>query len=58
MVGEVLGGMAAFTNMLNIAKGLHDIHDAVARDRAVIDLQKEILSAQTQQCLSLRRSAN
>ena len=32
-----------------------DIHDATARDRAVIDLQREILSAQEQQFELIRR---
>jgi hypothetical protein len=34
-----------------MAKGLQDIHDTVARDRAVIELQKEILSAQSTQAV-------
>jgi hypothetical protein len=34
---------------------LQNIHDAAARDRAVIDLQKEILSAQSEQFTLLQR---
>jgi hypothetical protein len=49
MVAEVFGGVAAFKNMYDMAKGLLDIHDAVARERAVLDLQREILAAREQQ---------
>lgn len=49
MVGEVFAGIGAFKAMFDMAKGLGSIHDAAARDRAVIELQKEILAAQAAQ---------
>jgi hypothetical protein len=41
--------------MFDMAKALQGIHDATARDRAVIELQKEILSAQAAQTTLLQR---
>jgi Zn finger protein HypA/HybF involved in hydrogenase expression len=49
MVGEVFAGIGALKTAFDMAKGLNSIHDAVARDRAVIELQKEILAAQAAQ---------
>jgi hypothetical protein len=49
MVAEVFAGLGALKTAFNMAQGLQDIHDAVARDRAVIELQKEILAAQAAQ---------
>jgi hypothetical protein len=49
MVAEVFAGPAAFKNMFDMASGLQKIYDTVARDRAVLDLQREILAAQAQQ---------
>jgi hypothetical protein len=49
MVAEVFAGLGAIKTAFDMAKGLQNIHDTVARDRAVIELQKEILSAQSTQ---------
>ncbi|WGJ14133.1 hypothetical protein QEV83_15975 [Methylocapsa sp. D3K7] len=49
MTAEIFAGLSAFKTMFDMAKALQDIHDTTARDRAVIDLQKEILSAQSAQ---------
>lgn len=49
MVAEVIGGISAIKSAFDIAKGLQSLHDAAARDRAVIDLQKELLAAQQAQ---------
>jgi hypothetical protein len=49
MVGEIFAGLSSVKTAFDMTKALHDIHDATARDRAVIELQKEILSAQAAQ---------
>ena len=49
MVGEAFASLSAIKTAFDMAKGLQDIHDAAARDRAVIELQKEILAAQAAQ---------
>jgi hypothetical protein len=49
MVAEIFAGLGAFKTMFDMAKALQGIHDATARDRAVIELQKEILTAQAAQ---------
>jgi cell division protein FtsB len=49
MAAEVFAGLGAIKTAFDMAKGLHSIHDVAARDRAVIDLQKEILAAQQAQ---------
>jgi hypothetical protein len=49
MVGEIFGGISALKTAFDMAKGLENIHETVARDRAIIDLQKEILAAQAAQ---------
>jgi hypothetical protein len=55
MVAEVLGGISAFKAMFDMAKSLKDINDATVRDRAVIELQKEILGAQVAQAALVER---
>jgi hypothetical protein len=49
MPAEILGGITTFKTALDIAKGLKDINDTVARNQAVIDLQQTILDAQRAQ---------
>lgn len=49
VVTETIAGLSAVKTAFDMAKALQGIHDATARDRAVIDLQKEILSAQSAQ---------
>ena len=49
MVAEVFAGLGAIKTAFDMAKGLGNIRDAALRDRAVIELQKEILSAQATQ---------
>jgi hypothetical protein len=46
MPAEIFGGISALKTALDIARGLKDINDAVARNQAVIDLQQTILDAQ------------
>ncbi len=46
MVGEVFAGIGAFNGLLNAAKALRDMDNAMARNSAVIELQGQILSAQ------------
>jgi formylmethanofuran dehydrogenase subunit E len=41
--------------MLDMAKGLKDIHDANVRNRAIIELQQQILDAQAEQSSLLER---
>lgn len=49
VVAETIGGLSALKTAFDMSKALQGIHDAVAHDRAVIELQKEILSAQAAQ---------
>ena len=49
MVAEIFGGISALKTAFDMAKGLENIHETVARDRATIDLQKGILAAQREQ---------
>lgn len=55
MVSEIYGGIGAFKAMFDMAKGLKDISDAAIRNRAVIELQEEILGAQVSQSALLER---
>jgi hypothetical protein len=49
VVAETIAGLGAIKTAFDMAKGLESIHETVARDRAVIELQKEILAAQSTQ---------
>jgi hypothetical protein len=49
MVGEVFAGLSAIKTALDLAKGLKDIDDATRRNAAVIELQEQILDAQSEQ---------
>jgi len=49
MAGEIFASLGAIKTAFDMAKALENIHDVTTRDRAVIDLQKEILAAQQQQ---------
>ena len=55
IVAETIAGLGAAKTAFDMARGLQNIHDAAARDRAVIDLQKEILTAQSAQFTLLER---
>lgn len=55
MIGEAFAGLSAIKTAFDMTQGLQSIHDAVARDRAVIELQKEILLAQSAQAALLDR---
>jgi hypothetical protein len=46
MVGEVFAGISAFNGLLNAAKALREMDNAMVRNSAVIDLQGKILAAQ------------
>lgn len=58
MAAELIMGLGAIKTAFDLAKGLKDIHDVAARDRAVIDLQKEILAAQQAQFALVERVSN
>jgi hypothetical protein len=45
MVAEIFGGLSALKTAFDMTQALQNIHETVAHDRAVIELQKEILSA-------------
>jgi hypothetical protein len=49
VVAETIAGLGAVKTAFDMAKALQGIHETTARDRAVIELQKEILSAQAAQ---------
>jgi rubrerythrin len=49
MVGELFAGLSALKAALDMSQTLSNIHDVTTRDRAIIELQKEILSAQAAQ---------
>jgi hypothetical protein len=49
MVGELFAGLSALKAAFDMSQTLSNIHDVTTRDRAVIELQKEILSAQAAQ---------
>jgi hypothetical protein len=49
MVAEVLAGVSALKNALDIAKAIKGMSDAAAINAAVIELQDQILAAQTNQ---------
>lgn len=55
MVGEAIAGLSAIKTAFDMTKALQNMHDAVARDRAVIELQKEILAAQSAQATLVQR---
>lgn len=55
MAAELIMGLGAIKTAFDLAKGLKDIHDVAAHDRAVIDLQKEILTAQQAQFALVQR---
>jgi ribosomal protein L29 len=49
MVGEAFAGLSAIKAAFDIAKGLKDIDDVTRRNAAIIELQEELLAAQTAQ---------
>ncbi|MBR0703126.1 hypothetical protein JQ599_24710 [Bradyrhizobium diazoefficiens] len=49
VLAETVSGLGAVKTAFDMAKALQSIHDTTARDRAVIDLQREILAAQEAQ---------
>jgi hypothetical protein len=49
VVAETIAGLGAVKTAFDMAKALQNIHETTARDRAVIELQKEILVALTAQ---------
>lgn len=55
MFAETIAGLGAVKTAFDMAKALESIHETVARDRAIIDLQKEILAAQAAQFALLER---
>jgi hypothetical protein len=55
VVAETYAGLNAVKTAFDMARALKDIHDATERDRVVLDLQREILSAQEQQFALVRR---
>jgi hypothetical protein len=55
MVAEIYASISAFKTMFDMAKGLKDINDAAIRNGAVIELQEQILSAQTAQAALIQQ---
>jgi hypothetical protein len=55
MAAEVMTGLSIFSSMMNIAKTLKDIDNAVNRNAAVIELQSQIFSAQATQTTLIAR---
>ena len=55
MVAEIFGSPSAFKAMFDMAKALKDIDNATTRNRAVIELQEQILSAQHSQSALIER---
>lgn len=55
VVADTYAGLNAVKTAFDMARALKDIHDATERDRVVLDLQREILSAQEQQFALVRR---
>lgn len=49
MVAEVFAGLGTLKSALDLAKGLKDIDNATRRNSAVIELQEQILAAQSAQ---------
>ena len=49
MASELISGLGLFKTMLDVAKGMKNMNDAVVRNAAVIELQEHILTAQEQQ---------
>lgn len=49
VVAETIAGLGAIKTAFDMAKALENIHETTVRDRAIIDLQKEILAAQAAQ---------
>lgn len=52
---DVFVGLGGFKTMLDAAKGLKSINDAVVRNEAVIGLQEQILSAQEEYATLLQK---
>src|SRR5690349_5718116 len=55
VISETIAGLGAIKTAFDMAKALASIHEATVRDRAVIDLQKEILAAQQAQFTLVER---
>jgi hypothetical protein len=55
VVAEAISGLGAVKTAFDMVKALQGIHDVAARDRAVIEVQKEILIAQETQSALVRR---
>jgi len=58
VVAETIAGLGAVKTAFDMAKALQSIHETTARDRAVIELQKEILAAQAAQFALLERASD
>ena len=58
MAAEIFAGLSAIKTAFDMAKALHDIHDVATRDRAIIELQKEILAAQGAQSALIQREGD
>jgi hypothetical protein len=55
MAAEIFAGLGAIKSAFDLAKGLQNIHDAAVRDTVVIELQREILAAQSEQAALIER---
>jgi hypothetical protein len=46
MVGEIFGGISAFSGLVGMARGMKDMNDSVVRNEAVYALTEKLLDAQ------------
>ena len=46
MVGEIFGGISAFSGLVGMARGMKDMNDSVVRNEAVFALTEKLLDAQ------------
>ena len=57
VVAETIAGLGALKTAFDMAKTLESMHETTIRDRAVIDLQKEILTALSAQSALMESEA-
>ena len=58
LASETIAGLGVLKTAFEMAKALESMHEATVRDRAVIDLQKEILTALSAQSALISRKQN
>ncbi len=58
MISELIASPSIFKTLFDMAKGLENISDAAARNRAVVELLENISSAEMQQAALIKRMAD